>query len=103
RRKGCSRRWKRIEGKESPSEISKSVRRKLGRPWRKTSLAGCCDQRGQEARRFPDRQVSTKGAEKAQVEAMTLGANGTYGPNSTWRYYRWPYHCVIRDRLFCVE
>ena len=25
--------------------------------------------------------------------------NGTDRPNSTWRYYRWPHHCVIRDRL----
>jgi hypothetical protein len=28
---------------------------------------------------------STKGTEKAQVEAMTLVANGTDRPNSTWR------------------
>jgi hypothetical protein len=24
-------------------------------------------------------------------------------PNSTWRYYRRPRHCVIGDRLLCVE
>jgi hypothetical protein len=35
-------------------------------------LACCCDQRWKEARRFSDRQVSTKGAEKTQVEAVTL-------------------------------
>ena len=62
----------RIAGKEGPTEISWSVRRDLGRSWRKTSLACCCDQRWQETRRFPDRQVSTKGTEKAQVEALTL-------------------------------
>jgi len=44
----------------------------LGRPWRKTSLACCCHQRWKETRRFPDRQVSTKGTEKAQVEALSL-------------------------------
>jgi hypothetical protein len=43
----------------------------LGRPWCKASLACCCDQRWKETRRFPDRQVSTKGAEKAQIEAVT--------------------------------
>jgi hypothetical protein len=35
-------------------------------------LACCCDQGWQEARRFPDRQLSTKGTEKAQIEAVTL-------------------------------
>jgi hypothetical protein len=35
-------------------------------------LACCCDQKWKETRRFPDRQVSTKGTEKAQVEAVTL-------------------------------
>jgi hypothetical protein len=35
-------------------------------------LACCCDQRWQETRRVFDRQVSTEGAEKAQVEAVTL-------------------------------
>jgi uncharacterized membrane protein YidH (DUF202 family) len=35
-------------------------------------LACCCDQRWQETRRFPDRQVSAKGTEKAQIEAVTL-------------------------------
>jgi hypothetical protein len=35
-------------------------------------LACCCDQRWKETRRFFDRQVSTKGAEKAQVEAVTM-------------------------------
>jgi len=41
-----------------------------------------------ETRRFPDRQVSTQGTEKAEVEAMILGHHGTDCPNSTWRYYR---------------
>jgi len=57
-----------------PAEISWSVRRNLGRSWRKTWLACCCDQGWKEARRFPDRQVSAKGAEKAQVEALTLAS-----------------------------
>jgi hypothetical protein len=35
-------------------------------------LACCCDQGWKETRSFSDRQVSTKGAEKAQVEAVTL-------------------------------
>ena len=39
----------------------------------KTSLACCCDQRWKETRRFPDRQVSTKATEKAQVEALSFG------------------------------
>ena len=29
--------------------------------------------------------------------------NGTDRPNSTWRYYWWPHHCVIGDGLLCVE
>src|SRR5262249_50235332 len=68
-----ARRWKRIERKEGSTEIPWSVRRDLGRPWCKTSLACCCDQRWKEARRFLDRQVSTKGTEKAQIEAVILG------------------------------
>jgi hypothetical protein len=39
-----------FEGKESPAEISKPLRRNLGRSWRKTSLACRCDQRWKEAR-----------------------------------------------------
>ena len=35
----CARRWKLIKGKESPAEISWSIRRNLGRSWRKSSLA----------------------------------------------------------------
>ena len=31
---------------------------------------------------------------------MTLAANGTDRPNSTWRYYRWPHHCANGDKLF---
>jgi len=62
----------RIAGKEGPTEISWSVRRDLGRSWRKTSLACCCDQRWQETRRFPDRQVSAEATEKAQVEALSF-------------------------------
>src|SRR5262249_28278184 len=62
----------RIEGKKSAAEISRSVRRNLGRSWGKTSLACCCDQRWKETRRFPDRQVSTKAAEKAQIETLTF-------------------------------
>jgi len=50
RRKGCPRPWDRIERKKSPAEILWSVRRDLGRSWRKTPLACCCDQRWKEAR-----------------------------------------------------
>src|SRR5262245_39494523 len=67
-----SRGWKRIERKEGPAEISRSVRRDLGGSWRKTSMACCCDQRWKETRRFPDRQVSTKGTEKAQVKTLSF-------------------------------
>ena len=49
-KKGCSRSRKRFEGKESAAEISGSVRRDLGRPWPKTSLACCCDQGWKETR-----------------------------------------------------
>src|SRR5262249_2142558 len=69
RRKGCGRRWKCFEGKESPAKISKSVRRDLGRSWRKTPLACGCDQRWKETQRFSDRQ----GAERAQGEPDTPG------------------------------
>ena len=34
---------------------------------------------------------------------MTKVTDGTDRPNSTWRYYQWPHHGVIRDRLLCVE
>ena len=44
----------------------------MGRPWRKASLACCCDPKGKEARRFFDRQVSTKGVEKTQIEAVSF-------------------------------
>jgi len=44
----------------------------VGRPWRKASLACCCDPKGKEARRFFDRQVSTKGVEKTQIEAVSF-------------------------------
>src|SRR5262249_53467988 len=70
---GCPRRWKRIERKESPAGIWCAIGRDLGRSGRKTRLASCCDQRRKEARRFPDRQVSTEGTEKAKVEAVILG------------------------------
>jgi hypothetical protein len=50
RSKDYSRRTKRIERKESPTEISWSVRRDLGRPWCKTSLACCGDQGRKETR-----------------------------------------------------
>ena len=53
-------------------DISKPIRRNLGRPWCKTSLACCCDQGWKEARPLPDRQVSTKGTEKTKIEAVTL-------------------------------
>ena len=46
-----------------------------GETWagrRKTCLACCCDQGWKEDRRFSNRQVSTKGTEKTQVEAMTI-------------------------------
>src|SRR6516162_1927459 len=95
--------WKRIERKKSPTEIPWSVRRNLGRPWRKTLLACCCYQRWQETTRFSNRQVSTQGTEEAQIEAMTLVTNGTGCPNSAWGYYRWPHHCVSGYRLLCVE
>ena len=72
RMKGCPRRWKRFEGKESTAEISGSFRRNLGRSRRKTSLACCCDQGWKEIRRFSNRQVSTKGTEKGQAEALTF-------------------------------
>jgi hypothetical protein len=36
-------------------------------------LACCCDQGRKEARRFSNRQVSTQGTEKAQVEAVMIG------------------------------
>src|SRR6516165_103382 len=58
---------------------------------------------GKKLGRFPDRQVSTQGTEKAQVEAVILGHHGTDCPNSTWRYYRWLHHCVNGDSLLCVE
>ena len=32
---------------------------------------------------------------------MIIGHHGTYCPNSTWRYYWWPHHCVSGDRLLC--
>jgi hypothetical protein len=60
------------EGKEGPAEISGSVRRNLGRSWGEAKVACCCRQRWKETRRFPDRQVSTKRTEKAQVEALAL-------------------------------
>ena len=72
RMKGCPRRWKRFEGKESTAEISGSFRRKLGRSRCKTSLACCRDQGWKKTRRFSNRQVSTKGTEKAQGEALTF-------------------------------
>ena len=40
---------------------------------------------------------------KGQIRIAARVGNGTDCPNSTWRYYRWPYHCVTGDRLFCVE
>src|SRR5215813_8922967 len=73
-------RCERIERKESPTEISRSVRRNLGRPWCKTSLACCCDQTWQETRGFPDRQVSTQGTEKAKVEALTWHKSHEFYP-----------------------
>ena len=39
-----------LKGRKVPPKISWSVRRDLGRPWRKTSLACCCDQTWKEAR-----------------------------------------------------
>jgi hypothetical protein len=42
----------------------------LGWTGRKTTLACCRDQRWEEARRFPDRQVGAEGAKKTQVEAL---------------------------------
>jgi len=71
-RRGCPRRWERFEGKESTAEISGSFRRNLGRSRRKTSLACCCDQGWKETRRFSNRQVSAKGTEKAQAEALSF-------------------------------
>src|SRR5262245_58838846 len=44
-----------------------------------------------------------KGRKKRKAEAVILGHHGTDCPNSTWRYYRWPHHCVSGDRLLCVE
>jgi hypothetical protein len=44
----------------------------MGGSWRKTSLARRCYQGWEETRRFPNRQISTKGTEKAQIEAVTF-------------------------------
>src|SRR5262249_26931866 len=94
RRKDCSRQKKCFEGKKSPTEISWSVRRNLGRSWRKTSLACCCDQRWKEARRFPDRQVSTKGTVKAQVEALTFACSEVLNAlQSFFGRYTWAERC----------
>jgi hypothetical protein len=43
-----------LRGRKVPPKISRFVRRNVGRPWRKTSLACCCDQRWKETRGFPD-------------------------------------------------
>ena len=37
----------------------------------------------------------------AKTSAIT-GHHGTDCPNSTWRYYRRPHHCVIDDGLLCL-
>ena len=39
-----------LKGKESPAEISWSIRRNLGRSWRRAKVARCCDQRWKETR-----------------------------------------------------
>jgi hypothetical protein len=46
----------------------------LGRSRRKTALACCRDQRWEETGRFFNRGVRAEGAEKVQVEALTLAA-----------------------------
>src|SRR5215831_11325221 len=46
--------------------------RNLGRSRRKTCLACCGDQRWKETRRFPDRQVTGEGTEKAKGEALSF-------------------------------
>jgi hypothetical protein len=38
----------------------------MGRTWRKTTLACCSDQGGEEARKFLDRQVGSQRKEEAQ-------------------------------------
>jgi hypothetical protein len=60
-----------LRGRQSPAEISGSVRRNLGRSWRNTSLACCRDQGWKETRRFSNRQVSAKGTEKTQVKVIS--------------------------------
>jgi hypothetical protein len=63
RQKGCSPRGtsKRVERQESPTEISQSLRRDMGRTRRKTTMACCCNEERKETRRFPDRQVGSEG------------------------------------------
>jgi len=39
-----------LKGKESPAEISWSIRRNLGRSWRRAKVARCCHQRWKETR-----------------------------------------------------
>ena len=35
--------------------------------------------------------------------ASVISGYGSNRSNSTWRYYRGSYHCVIRNRLPCLE
>ena len=45
------------------------------------------DQGWKETRRFPDRQVSTQGTEKAQIEALTSYISANFVKNSkVWAY-----------------
>ena len=52
-----------LKGRKVPPKYRGPSGENLVRSWRKTSLACCCDQRWKETRRFPDRQVGTKGTE----------------------------------------
>src|SRR5262249_39937554 len=94
------------------AEISWSFRRDLGRSWRKTSLACCCDQTWKETRRFSNRQVSTKGTEKAQSETLTYihlrpRKILRYGPLPICRaslitLFRWPLSCSLELGVQCL-
>jgi DNA-binding protein H-NS len=61
-----------LKGKKVPPKYRGPSGETWAGSWSKASLACCCDQGWKEARRFPDRQVSTKGTEKAEIEAVTF-------------------------------
>ena len=47
-------------------------------PWSKAEMDGCGPKEGEEDGRFPDPQVSTKGTDKAKVEALSFAHLGKF-------------------------